>query len=631
MLFQFRERCQLKNFKKDLFEREYARLIHSPTFRIFTVVFLASLFTFKPFGGAGSNGSVEQWMNLTNAMFAGPGNFIFSYGPLFWLTGGTATAFNIWTWLISLIYVAFNQAAFWTLIWKLRHSNTYLFMAIALGITVAAQGIFPNIALFFWPVLLLPQLMKIALSTSKQFSYLWLLLGLYVGFAFYVRFFYGALAAICIGGWLALVTLKSRQYKPFLGFCTSAFISFLTIGLLVFRDWSAIWNYLFFNQQLSFGNAVDMTYEVQTNWLIFLGIVILLSIVAWRLRHNLEIFLPVIAVEFILFKLGFGRADHVATYLIPTIPLLLLLAGTRGARSRWRTQIPVIALLGAVSIVPNYVGAPTLPVIKDMVSSQIPYEDRMSSIYPGFILEQEDRLLIGNSTVDVYPYANEIAFANKLNYTPRPLFQSYMTLTRPLGQANVEYLTSNHAPEFIVWAAGITCNSMDCNFFDGFDGKYLLNEDPLTSLAIIQNYRQVSMGHLNSGLPYAIFVKEQPNRLKKSQLLGVVSKAELGKWIKVPAVEGVYTQIVPELEITFLGNLKNSLFRGNSASITYKLSDGTERRHRLNVLNASSGVWVSPYLNKGNFAGEEVTDIMISAPTWYIEKQFNLEWRITPR
>lgn len=32
--------------------------------------------------------NVEQWVNLTNAVFIDDQSFIFSYGPLFWLVGG---------------------------------------------------------------------------------------------------------------------------------------------------------------------------------------------------------------------------------------------------------------------------------------------------------------------------------------------------------------------------------------------------------------------------------------------------------------------------------------------------------------------------------------------------------------
>ena len=58
---------------------------------VFFVVFVVVFSSMKMLTGSGSNGNVEHWINLTNQMFYGKQDFLFSYGPLFWLTAGGAT------------------------------------------------------------------------------------------------------------------------------------------------------------------------------------------------------------------------------------------------------------------------------------------------------------------------------------------------------------------------------------------------------------------------------------------------------------------------------------------------------------------------------------------------------------
>lgn len=62
-----------------------------PAFGIFLLVFVVVFSTLKLGTNSGSNGNVEQWMNLTNQTLYGSQDFLFSYGPLYWLVGGVAT------------------------------------------------------------------------------------------------------------------------------------------------------------------------------------------------------------------------------------------------------------------------------------------------------------------------------------------------------------------------------------------------------------------------------------------------------------------------------------------------------------------------------------------------------------
>lgn len=599
----------------------------SSQFRIFSIVFIAAFFTPRPIGGSGSTGSVEQWLNLTNAVFDGNLDFLFSYGPLYWLTGGSSSPYSLGTWITSSLYVSVTFGIYWTLVWSLRRNLDFVFFLIAIAIVVASQGIFPNSAMYMWPVLALPFLSRIARSPGVSRTYLWILLGTYVGLAFYVRFFFGVIAGLAFGLWLFVHCLRLKKYRSILVFSFCAAVSYVVIGTLIFREKISIIRYMLFNLQLSFGNAVDMTYDIQADWLVMAGFLILALLIILKSFKNYELALPVTAVLFILFKLGFGRADHTISYLIPTLPLLALLVNTRSQGKNKVLQITMVALSICITLVPNYSGAPTLQLVRDAAYLGQPYSQRMADLYPKFILDETTRRTIGDSSVDIYPYFNEIAFANKLNYLPRPSFQSYMTLTPFLGEANASFLNSEKAPKFIIWTAGATCSSPACNVFDAFDGKYVLNEDPVTAHSILSNYEKVSQGKLSSGLPFLLLAKADSKTPVPNESVKKIHVGQLGQWLKVPVSSAGAVRLLPSLELSRVAVLKNTFFRGNVAYVTYKLSNGEEHRYRLNILNAEMGVWATPFLSDFTLSGSRVSEIRLDSQDWYIMKSFNYSWQ----
>ena len=45
---------------------------------------------------------------------------------------------------------------------------------------------------------------------------------------------------------------------------------------------------------------------------------------------------------------------------------------------------------------------------------------------------------VGNNTIDSYPWNTQILLENKLNFMPRPIFQSYAAYTTDLEQMNID-------------------------------------------------------------------------------------------------------------------------------------------------------------------------------------------------
>lgn len=72
---------------------------------------------FNGFNGLiGSNGNVEQWINMTNQFFYSEQDFLFSYGPLYWLTGAATVQYNEFTYWVTVLFISLSNACFWTLL-----------------------------------------------------------------------------------------------------------------------------------------------------------------------------------------------------------------------------------------------------------------------------------------------------------------------------------------------------------------------------------------------------------------------------------------------------------------------------------------------------------------------------------
>jgi len=64
-------------------------------------------------------------------------------------------------------------------------------------------------------------------------------------------------------------------------------------------------------------------------------------------------------------------------------------------------------------------------------------------------LPQEQLKVIDSSTVDVFGQDQLYAIHNRLNYHPRPVFQSYLAFNAPLKRLNHQFYLSSDAPQFV--------------------------------------------------------------------------------------------------------------------------------------------------------------------------------------
>lgn len=82
---------------------------------------------------------------------------------------------------------------------------------------------------------------------------------------------------------------------------------------------------------------------------------------------------------------------------------------------------------------------------------------------------------IGKQSIDVFPWDSEFLIQNRLNYTPRPCFQTFQANTEYLQKINYDFFLNN-TPEFVLYD------------YDALDGCYPFNDAPQLNYFLLNNY-----------------------------------------------------------------------------------------------------------------------------------------------
>lgn len=573
--------------------------------------------------GPGSVDNHEQWMNLTNQIFYSGNDFLFSYGPLYWLVGGTTTHFSLVTYLASWGFLAVTLSAFWFFLLKVS-IETDSILYLSLVFVVFIPGLIFHQALYLWPfsLILYFTFCKHRMLGTPDY----LLLGALVALSFYLRFFWGVFGLAVLGSFLVIDSVAKRQPQLAAWFFGALVATFILIGFCIFDDWRSIYRYVAINRALSLGNSIDMVLEAPRNEAIWIPVVIaLISLCGFTVAKRPKLLVAIIAYCAVSVKLGFGRVDHYVGYFLAPMAILLLLPLVD--RSRWGYISAAVGAtsLAAALVIPAYQGDSARTPISVGTDFSIPYQERMAKIYQQYELPADIIELIGSNSVDVFPYNNEYIFANKLNYQRRPLFQSYMTLTPELGDYNKQFLVSEDKPDFILWTAGFWCVT-PCNPFSSFDGKYSLWEDPTTVAAILAGYSPVATALGKGGVPIVLM---RANHTTENLELRVVDSGsyEFDRWYNIPDFSEGLLYFSPQFKFTELGRLQNLFLWGEILHVHLSLPSGGTVTYRANVLNASDGLAVSPFLDSFDFGGQKPNRIKLSISNkTYMKRQFEAAW-----
>ena len=233
------------------------------------------------------------------------------------------------------------------------------------------------------------------------------------------------------------------------------------------------------------------------------------------------------------------------------------------------------------------------------------------------------RARVQDKPIDMVGYEQGVLFLNKLNWKPRPVFQSYSAYTPFLVSTNARFFRREDSPPFVLVR------------LQPIDGRLPTSEDGQALIEILRRYRPV-------------LIEKYFLLLERLENLGGVAPADLA-WEKVigfdeeaslldlpDACHIVALKIKPSWE----GALRNFAFKAPEVSLKLRTATGATYTFRLIPAMVEEGFLLNPLLLKdsdvlsyyGPSQGERVTSITVtcSATTCY-EKNILMSVRTFPK
>ena len=396
--------------------------------------------------------------------------------------------------------------------------------------------------------------------------------------------------------------LSKRKWLRASGLAMTYLICLLTFWCVAGQPVSGFPPYLRGAYEVASGYAAAMS--ITESWAVFwggLGALLLGGGLFMGLAHGSKdkgrdlAMLSILFVGlFVAWKAGFVRADHHHIY---TLFVFLLLAEPAAwavfqPGDKHRRLLLGMTLLALVSpyvflflIRPKYF-AELLPRVRDRVVEtgaafvhprdfRAGLDETLSRVKEQNALPTIKRL-VGQDSVDVFGYEQAIALLNDLDYRPRPVFQGYSAYTPFLAACNRRFYLGPTAPAFVILK------------YQTVDDRFAAEDDAGALEVILRDYEPVA-----TEKEYMLWKRKAespplvPHRLVREgtatwgERLPLLSN-ECPAWIEV------------EIGSTWLGKLREFLYKPAKITMTLETVDHETRRYRLVRPLGRSGFLVEP-------------------------------------
>jgi hypothetical protein len=301
---------------------------------------------------------------------------------------------------------------------------------------------------------------------------------------------------------------------------------------------------------------------------------------------------------FVSFKHGFIRHDNAHVYIFFANALLffcsLYIANKKqlSLLSRCLTLILIFASIPFIfkcckhMLIPHPLGklkmiGSVASLITDSAAGKAQkLENAKSELRKVYLLNDETIKYIGNMSTDIMPSEISLVYAYNLNWSPRPLLQSYGAFTDKLDMLNSQHFESVDAPEFLLYA------------FGSIDGRYPLFDEPATFRTILRNYKPVFIDG-----KFIILRRADTRNWPPSKTVSVLdTETEFGKPISVPKIKNGYLFAKIYMEYNLLGKIAKLIYKPPIIGIGL-LADGSVFGHRFIFSTARNGIFLSQYIH----------------------------------
>ena len=235
---------------------------------------------------------------------------------------------------------------------------------------------------------------------------------------------------------------------------------------------------------------------------------------------TLYVFFTSVFALFILFKQSIVRADqaHIVLFFTNIFILVAFAISIRTIFIR-RLLINTVLLFLLATVSASWFFIKNKLYYPDYLVHKCPFSDYFDGIsqstMKSFNTSAKARVLpltflkeIGKNSVDILPWEQTFVIYNKLNYSPRPVFQTYQAYTPMLDGLNSSFYNSDKAPKYLLFSNHT------------IDTRNPFWEEAKTKLSIYENYTLIDSMTCDTAIHREFYTAETPPKillLKKNE------------------------------------------------------------------------------------------------------------------
>ena len=425
----------------------------------------------------------------------------------------------------------------------------------------------------------------------------------------------GILMKINIGATIAALSIGFAVIEVFFNKRPLRVLAFASLGIALFflvwfslsRDFTAMLRFFEGHYYLSTGNSSAVSYYPDNNWyLLLLVFICLIGILIHNKTLKVTRFYTLFALAlFTIWLHGMSRQDGIHTgqmFIFLVYFAILLFAEIEKQRFYHFLVITVMLSTFFINLRnTSHFGGFTTEIkangpfkLGQFLFAREWIEEYYAKISYDSIernrVNPEIRKLIGNSTVDVYPWDYSYIVVNDFKWQPRPILHSYAGYNSWLDEQDKNHFESDIAPDYLILDLYCVDRNYLYGYFESIDYRHLLNDEPKTTMAILNNYEII-----HSERKMMLFKKTKGGRIEGSEIIGS-GTIGFDERVSVPIVSDGILRIKCNFKPNVKGRIKQQVYKGDDIVMDYYLKSDSLKWHKIVKANAADGLWITPYI-----------------------------------
>ncbi len=458
--------------------------------------------------------------------------------------------------------------------------------------------------------------------------------------ALFIKSYVGIVSGLLVFSFVVSEWWLHRHHYRSLAFIGLYLSGIVVIWLSMYNDLNGLAGYIRGVAELASDNSSAAAYYPDNNWWYlsgFLALYLLLPVVL-RQRKMFIFYALTALASFAAWKHGMARQDVAHTGQLFTF--FCLMAGLMLLYFRRKVILLMLVQLAFLGLFylnfSRVLGFEHFAIdfwrfdhFKETIADFDAYKEKHLNLSAADVadrkLSPELLRIIGDATVDVYPWDYAFIAANELNWQPRPVIQSYAAYSSYLDHLNADHFHAGKEPEFILWEVDKLSLSRYGENLGSIDSRYLLNDEPQAILEILNHYR------IRRRSEKVVLLQRRQDTVLSGTTLGGSLQTGWNRWLKVPEVKDGFLRCRVSIRKNLAGRLKSFLYKGEESFVYYRLRSGSILSYKIVPKNAADGLWVNPLVLNidDSSAGYRVEAIQFrNSNRRLMKNEIQLQWEL---